>query len=948
MPSVPEVIAMRRERKTRFRKSPAPRAALSGSLLFSLLLVAAALLIPLVYSNLTRDLPPPEALAALLEPPDGLLRQPTRLYDRSGEVVLYTLENPAASEAEYLEYGGLLPTSLISATVATADPDFWSHAGFSLDGLKPTSHPTLAQRLAADLLLWEEPPSLRRALRERLLAAQITSAYGREQVLEWYLNSADFGSLAYGADAAARAYFGKPASQITLAEAAVLAAAAEVPEQNPLDDPQAAIQRQQQVIQTMLVHKLLSVDEAVAARRQSLIFAKRASTAAGPNAAYISLALSQVYQRIPAERFQRGGFTIITTLDAGLQDQVTCALQEQVRRMQDSSASPTQALECDAARLLPTLLRHEPQRLPGLEASAIVMDPLTSEILALGVVSPRPDRQAVLAPHPAGTILSPFIYLTGFTRGLTPATLVWDLPAPAGETALPNLDNKYHGPLRARLALANDFWNPTQAALESAGLENTRRIARQMGLSLAGAAATGTAGVESLLEENASLLELGRAYSILASGGLLTGQPAEGGGGIQAAVLLSIEDVHGRSWYASAAPAVQPVIASQLAYLVTNVLSDEPARWLTLGHPNPLEVGRPAAAKLGRTLGGEDAWTFGYTPQRVVGVWLGLTNLPAGVELQTAAAGAWHAILQYASRDLPPENWPRPAGIASQAVCDPSGGLPTENCPSIVQEIFLSGTEPTHLDSLYRTVLVNRETGRLATIFTPPDLTEERVYLFPPPEAAEWAVSAGYETAPEAYDAVVLPTTAPGVQITYPAMFAYVRGEVNILGSAAGEDFAFYRVQVGRGLNPQQWLQIGQDITRPAVNSKLAVWDTRGLSGLYVIELRTVRSDQRVERSFLLVTVDNQAPEVSVRYPAQGESITPHPRGTVTIQVEVEDDTVVDTVELFIDGERLAILHSAPFAYPWRPTAGEHTLRAAARDRAGNETVATIQFTVEK
>ncbi len=182
----------------------------------------AAVLVGVVYSSITEDLPSLAALPDLLDPPDGILRQPTRLYDRTGEHVLLTLENPGADGSQYLTLDSgepnFLPASLISATIATQDPYFWKHAGYSLDGIRQNAHPTLAQQLVSNLLLWDETPGLRRALRERLLAAQITSHFGRQQILTWYLNSVNYGRLAFGADAAARVYFGKPASRAHLAE----------------------------------------------------------------------------------------------------------------------------------------------------------------------------------------------------------------------------------------------------------------------------------------------------------------------------------------------------------------------------------------------------------------------------------------------------------------------------------------------------------------------------------------------------------------------------------------------------------------------------------------------------------------------------------------------------------------------------------------------------------
>ncbi len=161
--------------------------------------------------------------------------QPTRLYDRTHEHVILTLENPAAAGKQYLYVGkngqaslDQVSQDLVDATITELDPQFWHHPGYTFGGIYEGNHPTLAQRLISDLVLVDESPSVKRNIRERLLAAQVTAKYGREKVLEWYLNIAQFGELIYGADAAARAYYGKPATDLTLAEAAMLTALARI------------------------------------------------------------------------------------------------------------------------------------------------------------------------------------------------------------------------------------------------------------------------------------------------------------------------------------------------------------------------------------------------------------------------------------------------------------------------------------------------------------------------------------------------------------------------------------------------------------------------------------------------------------------------------------------------------------------------------------------------
>jgi membrane peptidoglycan carboxypeptidase len=301
-------------------------------------------------------------------------------------------------------------------------------------------------------------------------------------------------------------------------------------------------------------------------------------------------------------------------------------------------------------------------------------------------------------------------------------------------------------------------------------------------------------------------------------------------------------------------PEARSIVTPALAYIMTNVLSDETARWPSFGQSNALEIGRPAGVKVGQTADGRDAWVVGYTPSYVVVTW---TNVRGeGVSLSPRFPGVlWNALMGYASRDVPADGWTLPQGVTPITVCDPSGMLPTSECPNLVTEVFLNGNEPIQADDLYREFAVNRETGLLATVFTPPELIEKRVYLLVPENARDWARSAGLEIPPASYDAIQAPPVNPNANITAPELFADVTEVVKIIGTASGEDFEYYRVQVGKGLNPQEWIQLGSDVTMPVESGVLAEWDTKGLSGLYAVQLLVVRNDQRVDTAVIQVTI---------------------------------------------------------------------------------------------
>jgi membrane carboxypeptidase/penicillin-binding protein PbpC len=290
---------------------------------------------------------------------------------------------------------------------------------------------------------------------------------------------------------------------------------------------------------------------------------------------------------------------------------------------------------------------------------------------------------------------------------------------------------------------------------------------------------------------------------------------------------------------------------------MNHALSDASVRSSSLQSSNLLNVGMPAAVKLGQTKDGRNVWTIGYTPSRVVAVWTGARTSKSGNLSSRLPAVLWNALMQLALDTVPPDGWSAPAEVSVVNVCDPSGLLPTPDCPNLVSEVFLNGNEPIQADTMFRRYAVNRETGLLATVFTLPQLIEEQVYLVVPPEARSWAVGAGLEIPPSNYDVIQAPPFDENVHITAPELFSEVNGNVHIEGTAAGAGFVSYRVLVGQGLNPRKWVQVA-DGNLPVTNDVLAEWNTSNLSGLYAVQLQVVRSDQRVETAIIQVTVKNQ------------------------------------------------------------------------------------------
>ena len=927
----------RRARRVKKNHNPASWLVLSCatilSFLISLLLVSSAM----AYAQFTRQLPSLDLLPLDFEPPDGLLLKPTQLLDRTGTHTILTLTNPAASGSQYLTIDQL-PENVTNALLASLDPTFWNNPGFSWKGLFQGTHPTLAHKIAVEFLLKDESPSLKRNFRERLLAFQIIQRFGHEKVLEWYLNSLEFGPLLYGVDAAAQAYFGKSANALSLAEATALAALAEAPGINPNVDPHTLEDRRNRILQEMLIQGWVTSDEIIQAGQEKLNY-KPLEESKNPSLAFTNLVFDQLAAQIPYHQIARGGFRIITTLDYDLQMQSICAIERVLSNSQNPPGETTapDGSPCQAARLIPTT--PNPESLPtNAKADLIVQDPQTGQILSL-VDTPDPNAIVTsLSKHDPGSLLTPFSYLTAFTRGFSPGSMLWDLPTDTGSDSLAEEKNTYHGPIRLRTALANDYPGPVQQLTNQIGYDNILRTIHQLGF-------------ES--DKEISLLEAVQAYGVLANQGIISGQALEnadksdGDVNLSPSTVLKVEDSLGKVLIDWSSSSDQSLISPQLAYLINSVLSDETARWSSLGHPNALEVGRPTGAKISRLPSNTEEWTIGYTPLRVVGVWIGSDNnekLPANL-----SANLWHAILQYASRDHPAQNWPLPQGDKAIKVCDPSGLLPTEYCPSIVTEVFLEENVPTQPDNLYRRFQVNRETGKLATVFTSPELIEDQTFLSLPTEAISWAQENGLPVPPDTYDTIYPPAEPLStVQILNPAIFSQIRGKISFTGSAAGDKFQFYRLQVGKGLNPQEWIQIGQDSRQPVENGTLGTWDTQGLSGLYAIQLLVVRADQRVDHFITQVTVDNEPPQVTLLNPTPDQIFLASKTSSLLFQADSSDNLEVKNVNFFLDGKLTASLSRPPYALPWpTPAVGKHLLHVEAVDLAGNIGSAEVNFEVK-
>ena len=379
-------------RNQRRNQSSDARRAFAGRLGFTVLLViillfsATVFLITWQYSIITKDLPAIGDLETLLDTEKGVFANPTRLMDRSGLEVLAELSVPGITR----QYRSITLTDdehvsedLINAVIASTEPDYWTSPGFSLRTFNPNEHPTIAQRLVFSLLLSNEKPDIKRAIRERLLASQAISIYGRQKVLEWYLNSVEFGNFAYGVEAAAQTYLGKACTHLSLPESAMLAGVSLAPAINPWDSVAGAKVLQQEVLKQMAVQRMITTEIFKTAIQVPISITPKQDNPSHKWSIFVQEAIKQLESELGKNTVERGGLLVQTTLDSDLQGQTECVLAEStsaLSQIQDNQIASPEG--CPAGRLLPVLPPMTPLPVDSIRSAALILDPRNGQVLA--------------------------------------------------------------------------------------------------------------------------------------------------------------------------------------------------------------------------------------------------------------------------------------------------------------------------------------------------------------------------------------------------------------------------------------------------------------------------------------------------------------------------------------------------------------------------------------
>lgn len=719
----------------------AKRIVLSAKI-WTLILVLVVVTAGTVWWTLLRDLPQPSVVYDRARGPT------TKIYDRNGNL-LYEVVPPDDGKRTQISLE-MLPRALRNATLATEDAAFYRHPGVDWRGILRAARinveagriaaggSTITQQVARNLLLDHEEAqerTFRRKFREAVLALRLERAVEKDEILELYLNNTYYGNFAYGVEAAAQAYFGKHVWELDVAESALLAGLPQAPAlYNPVSNPEAARERQSQVLRLMVQNGYLTAEDAERASQERLRFAGTPFPIEAPH--FVMYVLQQLEREYGEALHSGAGLRVTTTLDLGLQDVARSVVRRRLAELRDDGFD------------------HNVNN-----AAVVMMDPRTGEILAMLGSPDYFDRSidgavnAALMPRQPGSALKPITYATAFDPARapggepwSPATVLADVRATfttkndVRYTPI-NYDHTHAGPISLREALATSNNVVAVKVLDYVGVKPMIETAYDLGITSLNDPERYDLTV-TLGGGEVTLLELTNAYATFAAQGV-SREPVS---------ILDVERVGDRGTRrqgetsppphlpGSSAQSGRRVLDERVSFLISDVLSDPYARAPAFGLYNALRLNRPAAAKTGTTTDFRDNWTMGYTPQLVTGVWVGnADNAPMrGVSGVTGAGPIWHDIMQRALRNTTPAWYDPPKGLTQVEICAASGKLPTEECQDRRREWFLEGHEPTEFDDSYQRVAIDAATGLLAGPGCEGP-TENRVFRRPPAEAVLWA-----------------------------------------------------------------------------------------------------------------------------------------------------------------------------------------------------------------
>jgi 1A family penicillin-binding protein len=569
----------------------------------------------------------------------------TIFYDRNG-VKLY--ETSGAHQPTPVQLNQV-PRSLVLATLAAEDSDFYKHRGVNPVAIARAAYKnvftdeqqggsTITQQLIKNTYLSSDRTASRK-LREMSYAIVVEQRYSKDEILERYLNEVYYGQQSYGVQDAAKTYFGKDINQLTLGEASMLAGIANAPSlYSPVGgNPKAAKSRQEYVLDRMTQLGYITKDQATAAAAEQLTYAQSEQVFHAPHFVfYVKDELSKYYG---SEVVDSGGLKVYTTLDLAKQE----AAEEEVRKGVASVRG-----------------------YGATNGALVAQDPRNGEVLAMvGSADFANDQidgkvNVATAERQPGSSFKPFVYAAAIKSGMGANTVLHDKPTTFYNTFRPqNYDGGYHGNVTLRYALGNSLNIPSVELLDKVGTAPSLDLAHQMGIStLNDPSRYGLSLV--LGGGEVKLLDMTTAYSVFANNGTQAGR----------ATVTKVLGPDGKPLY-ERKPQPKQVMDPGIAYIMTDILSDNSARAIGFGPSSPLVFPRPAAVKTGTTNNYKDNWTVGYTPQLVVGVWVGNNDgTPMrGISGVQGAAPIWNSTMQKLLAGQPVEKFTPPGDVYRSCAC---------------------------------------------------------------------------------------------------------------------------------------------------------------------------------------------------------------------------------------------------------------------------------------
>lgn len=676
-------LSSRTKRNSGFSfKNPFLLSKLSKYLIYAF--IAGVIAIPVMFLWFSRDLPTPGTVVA------SKFNDSTRIYDREGQLLysVYQDQNRTYTNldeiSKYLQEG----------TIAIEDKDFYENKGFSpigyvrsgfnfLRGQRLAGASTITQQLVKNVLLSSER-SLPRKVKELMLSIQVTNKFSKDEILEMYLNNIPYGGTAIGIEAASQTYFGKEAKDLDLAESAFLAGLPQSPSlYSPYTGDDYYIGRTEAVLNRMVADKYITKEESEKALKK-ISTHKFASPKESIKAAHFVMHVKDILTEQFGEQMTNvGGLQVTTTLDYDLQKDAEKVVKDEIESLEKYRVG---------------------------NGAALISNPQNGEVLAMVGSKDYFDTEndgnfnAVFANRQPGSSMKPIIYAQAFKEGYTPSTMLMDVRTvfPGGGSAdyVPvNYSGKFTGPVQLRFALGNSLNIPAVKALALSGVKDSMQLAYDMGIE------NWEPTIENINNVGLSLV-LGGRETTLYDEVTAYGTFANKGEKKDLVTILKVTDNKGKVLFEHEDRDGKEVLSEEIAFLISHILLDNVARTAEFGAGSALNIpGRTVAVKTGTTDEKRDNWTIGYTPSRVVGVWVGNNdNTPMNPAIASGTTGAstiWNKLMKLTLKDTKSEEFSKPENVVAIQVDPLAGGLPRDGQPTRT-EYFVKGTEPTTVSSIYQ------------------------------------------------------------------------------------------------------------------------------------------------------------------------------------------------------------------------------------------------------